>query len=56
MKIEDTPEDIVRSKERHVFAGELEKVAESVFKEVMYSQDLEELDEDNMTIMEMAQQ
>ena len=41
---------------KHPLTDEFEKVAEQVFKELLMSGDLEEQEEDQMTIMEMAQE
>ena len=49
-------EDEKKVKAKHPLAEEFEKVAEQVFKELLHSKDLEEQDENQMSIMEMAQQ
>jgi hypothetical protein len=49
-------EDEKKVKAKHPLAGEFEKVAEEVFKDLLYSKDIEEeQDEDQMSILEMAQ-
>jgi len=55
MKIGEMYEDEKKCKRKHPLAEEFEKAAEAVFKEVLYSKDLEEEDEDQATIMDMAQ-
>jgi hypothetical protein len=49
-------EDEKKVKAKHPLAGEFEKVAEEVFKDLLYSKDIEEQqEEDQMSILEMAQ-
>jgi len=54
LKIGSMYEDERKTKKMHPLAEEFEKAAEQVFKEVLYSRDLEEQDEDQTTIMDMA--
>jgi hypothetical protein len=49
-------EDEKKVKAKHPLAEEFEKAAEQVFKELLHSKDLEEQDENQMSIMDMAQQ